>query len=577
MTDNQNLPENMPQEKQPAEPENPPSQWNPPSAFQWAPPAAVPYTPYVPPRPSVRPVTPLEKRDGLFFLLMIPAVFLFMDFAFFSGFSLGFTLSFDLLFLLATLYLAGKGRPTPFSLACGLLSLAAAAVPALYRDPLLGGLMILLAAGCFSLHLCGMCGGLRERDGAVMLLDWLSGTLAAPFHYLTEPFRSAGAVMKNSSRKRLGQAFLGLVLAVPVLCVVVPLLIRSDAAYESMMASAMDNLGGVLLRLVLTALFAPLFISWLFAYRKELRKEPPLPEGERARPLSVPVCAAFLALLSAFYLSYLFSQLAYFFSAFAGMLPQGYTLTSAEYARRGFFELAAIAGINIGLLLLVEWLAERTDTGRLPLPVRGLSLFICLFTLLLTATAFSKMALYIRLFGMTRLRVLTSLFMGMLAAALLFLILRLFLPRFPLVRATAVACGVLLTAAAFIDVDRLISRYNVEAYRAGALSTVDTAHLGQLSVSAVPSLIELLDDEDPQVARGAGQALWDQLRHMETKGYLSAGHYAVQDRRDGGFARYNAAEDRACRLLIAEYGRYKNARQDQSAAEEFWGSRGSSR
>ncbi len=84
------------------------------------------------------------------------------------------------------------------------------------------------------------------------------------------------------------------------------------------------------------------------------------------------------------------SQLAYFFSAFSGMLPEGQGFTSAAYARRGFFELTAIAAVNILLLLLVLLLAKRGPTGRISPGVKALSLFIGVFTLLLGATAFSQ-------------------------------------------------------------------------------------------------------------------------------------------------------------------------------------------
>ena len=52
---------------------------------------------------------------------------------------------------------------------------------------------------------------------------------------------------------------------------------------------------------------------------------------------SVTLCVA-LGMISLVYVLYLVSQLAYFSGGFSGILPKGYTM--AEYARRGFFEMA---------------------------------------------------------------------------------------------------------------------------------------------------------------------------------------------------------------------------------------------
>ena len=98
-------------------------------------------------------------------------------------------------------------------------------------------------------------------------------------------------------------------------------------------------------------------------------------------------------------------------------LPKDFTV--AEYARRGFFEMCAIVAINLGLIVLAAGLC-RKEQGRVPGPVKGLALFLCVFSLILVATALSKMVLYMGSFGLTRLRVLTSVFMvflGLVVAA----------------------------------------------------------------------------------------------------------------------------------------------------------------
>lgn len=114
----------------------------------------------------------------------------------------------------------------------------------------------------------------------------------------------------------------------------------------------------------------------------------------------------FLGVVAFCYLLYLVSQLAYFFSAFEGILPEGYT--QAEYARRGFFEMSALCSIN--LLMVLVSIGQVRRNPEVPRLTRFLCLFILVFSLVLAACSASKMGLYIGVYGLTRLRVLTSLF-----------------------------------------------------------------------------------------------------------------------------------------------------------------------
>ena len=59
---------------------------------------------------------------------------------------------------------------------------------------------------------------------------------------------------------------------------------------------------------------------------------------------------SFLSVLALVYLVYLFSQLAYFINGFFGILPEKFIPSS--YARRGFFEMSVIAGINFVIIYL---------------------------------------------------------------------------------------------------------------------------------------------------------------------------------------------------------------------------------
>ncbi len=505
--------------------------------------------------PSVmKPLIPLDRQDMVFFALLAVSVFLFMDFALYGGLALGFSVAYGVLFILTTVYLAGR-RTTGFGLFCGVLSLVSAAVPALYHDVFLGGLIVCLTGFLYSIYSGSLCGAFSAARDLEWLGIWFRDTVIAPFRHVAEPFRSVGHAVKTAKTAHLGQVLLGLLLALPVLVLVVALLMQADAAYESMMSGLVGHLTGLVPRLILTALAAPLLISFVFAHRKTLEPPSVSVRNDRMQIAGAPLLIALLTLVSAVYISYLISQLAYFFSAFSGMLPAGSGLTSSAYARRGFFELVIISAINLSLLLFVQLLSRRRENGGIPAAVKALSLFIGGFTLLLAATAFSKMVLYIRLYGMTRLRMLTSVFMIALAVTLLFVLLRLFFHRFPLVRSVIAVGATLLVLVAFADVDRLVSSYNVQAYRGGRLKEIDVGHLGRLSVSAVPAMVRLLDDADPQVAAEAGAVLRHWTAQLTNESFRAENGQII-DRRSFSLRSFNLAEERAYELIREHYPRF---------------------
>ena len=302
-------------------------------------------------------------------------------------------------------------------------------------------------------------------------------------------------------KRRVGSILLGLLCAGPVLAVLVVLLALSDAAFDGVLQRINAAL---VLELLLdaglgTALFLTLF-GQSFCLPEQHAAGQALPSPAH-RGIETAALAAFLGVICGLYVCYLVSQLAYFFSGFAGLLPADYT--AAEYARRGFFEMAAISAINLALTGAALQLARR-QAGRLPGVLRGMLAFLSLFSLLLIATAASKLALYIASFGMTRLRVLTALFLLLLAVCFVCVLLRLFLPRFSYGKPLLAATALVILLLSFGNVDGVIARYNLNQWQRGQLTQIDVAALGELNEAAVPTLWTLAqDDAHPKQQRQA--------------------------------------------------------------------------
>ncbi|MBR6376533.1 MAG: DUF4173 domain-containing protein [Oscillospiraceae bacterium] len=305
----------------------------------------------------------------------------------------------------------------------------------------------------------------------------------------------------STRSKRTGAALLGVVCAVPILLIVVPLLISSDAAFAGLVGKLDWSAGrDGLIALGFGGFTALLLFTLLFTSDKG-----PKPQPETARKGCEPAAiAAFLGIIGAVYVLYLVAQFAYFTDAFRGLLPKGFTV--AEYARRGFFEMCAIVAINLFLIVLALGIC-RKEGGKVPGSVKGLALFLCLFSLILVATALSKMVLYMGSFGLTRLRLTTSVFMIFLGLVVLAEGLRLFVGKLPVVQFAVTLGAVILIGLSAANVDHVVARYNVDAWRSGKLDSLDAEMICELGDGAVPVLAELAEGNYDSVSETARREL----------------------------------------------------------------------
>ncbi|MBQ6266358.1 MAG: DUF4173 domain-containing protein [Clostridia bacterium] len=429
---------------------------------------------------------------------------------------IGWAIAFVFYWISATVVLAERDiRPGGYAICSGLCAAALSAVFVLTDNPVVCGFsfvaMLLLAVVWFT--------GLRGQKVPAGDLALIPHTVRPIVRGVRFAPAAVRALLSGESdrKKRVVQALVGALCAVPVLAAVLPLLMRSDAAFEGLIGGIFVDFWLRFLQLILSLLLAAL----LFSFALTLRQVPPEETVKREkRGIATPALVAFLAVLSICYVAYLFSQLAYFFSAFSGILPADYTFSFAAYARRGFFELCAIAAINLCVMFVTVIFARGE---RPPLAVRILNCFIGLFTLLLIATALSKMVLYIRHYGMTVLRVGTGAFMILLAVTFIAMLLRCFLPRVRVLQTALLTAGVILLVLGAGDMNTRIADYNCSAYQTGKLASVDVDYLASLDAAGVPALIRLT--EDPEVADLAKIRLGEYVE-MESDGtYTESGEF----------------------------------------------------
>ncbi|HLD22126.1 MAG TPA: DUF4173 domain-containing protein, partial [Patescibacteria group bacterium] len=200
----------------------------------------------------------------------------------------------------------------------------------------------------------------------------------------------------------------------------------------------------------------------------------------------------FLGLISALFLVFIAFQITYLFGGEANILNAGFTYS--EYARRGFWELLAVAILSLLVLLAAEKYAGVESTGSTVKRQKQFlipALILIVEVIVVMVSAFKRLSLYIDAYGMTMLRFYVAWFIILLFVLFVLLAVKFIQSK----QEQFFAFSTLLSIAAFLIVvnlvnpDAFIMKYNMaQYYRTGK---IDIAHIEELSADAESEKIEL--------------------------------------------------------------------------------------
>jgi len=487
------------------------------------------------------PAPEMQKRDGIFLLIALFGCLLAANGFYVGGLRLGFAVAACILLFTALLYLRKKAHVTPLcilSLSSAVTVLVSFGIHEVTAFAPFKLLFLLLAISVFAVSAYG--------TRAPSLDDFRA--LLSPFYlFIGGSCAGIGTTAKSlaangSGRmKKIAKILLALGISLPLLGVLTVLLVFADRAFEAFIDSIDLDFGEVFYTLFFGSLTVLFLIPLLFVIAKDRVR---LTASKRRPYLSVlealPVNTVLIA-VSLLYLVYLGTQLSYCIGGFAGLLPEDYTY--ADYARRGFFEICVISAINLCILLAVQFFVRRDEQKTPPLGTRLLSAFISVFSMFLIASAIAKMLLYIRTYGLTFLRLGTSLFMLLLFVIFAAMILGSFVRGFKTMRVILASACILMAVTAAIEPYTVIANYNLYAYESGMHDAyeLDTRYLASSCGDyGVRALVTLADDENEDVARRAK----DRLENMHNRYYY---HESDLDLREMTLVRYRA------RKVLADY------------------------
>jgi len=292
----------------------------------------------------------------------------------------------------------------------------------------------------------------------------------------------------------------GIVIALPVIAIFASLLSSADPIFANRFEKfialfKIDNLPEYIFRLVYILVLA-YAIAGAFLHAAQ-KSDAQIEEKQRFAPFlgfteSTIVLGSVVILFTAF----VAIQFQYFFGGQTNINIEGYTF--AEYARKGFGELVAVAFFSL-LLLLGLGAITRRDTESQRRTFSALGVALVGLVLVMLVSAFQRLVLYEAAYGFSRLRAYTHVFMIWLAFLLVTVVVLEIMRR-----ERAAGLALVLASLGFVvsltllNVDAFIVKQNVQRELRGDADKSLTQ--GRVALDA-QYFLDLSDDAVPALAR----------------------------------------------------------------------------
>lgn len=350
------------------------------------------------------------------------------------------------------------------------------------------------------------------EDGARVIRKAFLAVFPYTFGNFDVPYKK---LFKGVRRGSKGQGVLftvlGLICTIPFLIILTLLFSNADFAFAQSLSKitfyfydlpVAKIIGTILLGVLMTVYILPLFFA--------LDADYPQPEAGSKRKGILPNAAvtAFLAVLIALEVYFSYFQVRYLFLNL-GSLPEG--VSYAEYARGGFFEIAAATLLTVALIFAATVLTRRDEDEELPLSVRLLLTVFSACVVLMFASSYYRMLMYMDAYSMTIRRVGVCWLMALMLAVLIGVIIYIWKPDFALTRYTIFTVLVFVLALNLMHLGATVSKNNVDRYFQEQEAEVKTGY--QLDENY---LYTLLPASAPDLVRLENTPTYEQNYHLQS-------------------------------------------------------------
>ena len=294
----------------------------------------------------------------------------------------------------------------------------------------------------------------------------------------TRPFISIPSSFKEiRSMKGFYVVLISVLTAVPILLIFIALLSDADAVFSYFLFEKLgvDNIPKILSRLLFLAMITVLFSSYIYSVinRKLINS------GMEIR-LSFPSIGSLIPLytvllpLAFILMAFSVIQILYLFIGIG--LPDGISVSYADYVHKGFYSLLACE-ILVLILISVSKLLFRDHYRSKTL--KALYIILLISASIMTVSSFMRVSLYERAFGYSRLRIYVQFIDIMLLVSNLLMMISVLRSSAFSFRTHLIVLCIFLIFATYFNIDAYIAKNTVKR------SSPDRHYLLELSVDAV--------------------------------------------------------------------------------------------
>ncbi|MBM3182091.1 MAG: DUF4173 domain-containing protein, partial [Chloroflexi bacterium] len=329
----------------------------------------------------------------------------------------------------------------------------------------------------------------------------IGSMLARPVTFSLEVRRDQAEAGIKPSKTNVWPILRGVIIALPVVAIFASLLSSADVVFGQRLDDLikllrLENLPEYIFRFVYILVIGYALAGVILHAAFESKDEKLVGEDKPVIPpfFGFVESGIILGSVVILFAAFVAIQFQYFFGGNANINVEGYTY--AEYARRGFGELVAVAFFALLMLFTLSAITRR-ETGRERRIYSGLGIALVVLLLVMLVSAYQRLGLYEAVYGFSRLRTYTHVFLAWIGLLLVAtIVLEIMHKERMFAFAALVAAFGFAVSLPILNVDGFIVKQNIEreinkvAIDDKDRVPLDTQYFLTLSDDAVPVLVD---------------------------------------------------------------------------------------
>lgn len=329
-------------------------------------------------------------------------------------------------------------------------------------------------------------------------LSLMGSMLARPIGFSAEARKAREEAGIQPSKYNFMPILRGLVIALPIVAIFASLLASADVVFNQRLDNfielfKLEKLPEYIFRMIYIVVIG-YALAGVFLHAAAVSTDEKLTGEEK--PFIPPFLgfiesSIVLGSVVALFAAFVVIQFQYFFGGATNINVEGYTY--AEYARRGFGELVAVAFFALMMLLTLSGVTKRETEAQRKI-YSGLGVALVVLLLVMLVSAYQRLNLYEAAYGFSRLRTYTHVFLVWIGLLLITtIVLEILRKERMFAFAMLIASFGFAASLPILNVDAFIVNQNIRRELKGtAVEDLDSQYFIQLSDDAVPPLVNAL-------------------------------------------------------------------------------------